>query len=593
MAFDVFISYSSKDRETVAAIAAYLERDLVVWWDRELIAGTNFKKDIFDKLSNTGAVLVVWSANAATSPWVEWESLEALRQGRVVIPIMLDATPLPNHLAGIDGIVLRDWDRRSQDRELVQLARDIRLHKRAAAKPSGDAVAGAVDSQAQSRDTPALTVIGFLAALLLLLSRDTSTETLLWAAALIASPLAIAALAQYAKSRIPLQAFNFSQGLISGAVVVGLLSGTGLLIRTVVSSQTPKVMAPSAPPAKPTVDPLREAREAGRAEFATTLDLGAAYHQGSKFCARTRRIFRTSAASSDQAAFEEIVAALVADTIGAEEIRDIYGAGCLNGDWQSLRQSAHAGDMGLDVPFATEAGQQSNALRQLLEKGEFDAARQLLMRLASHDAAALNHLGILDALGLGAGADPNRAYLLFQKAASAGHLPAEANLALCQLFGIGTYLDPAAGAHQFEQVLKRGLDIEKSLWLLKVGTNLMSISSFSELVQTLSLERNRSPIADVVLGVLAARGLTRPPCTMPCAEEVRARIESLRKSGENALARFLEASSRASEGTRAAASSAQGLPGAFGRVEEQWKRPVETPRPPRPPAPPPRPKPHR
>ncbi len=195
---------------------------------------------------------------------------------------------------------------------------------------------------------------------------------------------------------------------------------------------------------------------------------------------------------------------------------------------------------------------------------------------------ASGNLGAVQ-LGLGAGADPNRGYLLFEKAARAGNLAAEANLALCQIFGIGTYLDPSAGAERLRNVIERGLNLEASFWLLRTGTNLVRDHAFSELMQRLNHERG--PVADVVLGVLASRGLSRPPCTMPCTEEVRARIEALTSRGEKSLVRFLEAVRAAAHGPAAVMAAANGLPGVVGsaRRERTAKRGLVSHPAPRPP----------
>lgn len=577
MGFDVFISYSSKDREAVAAIAAFLERDLLVWWDRELVSGMDYEQDIFAKLARTGAVLVVWSTNAAASPWVEKEAREALARKLVVIPVLLDTTPLPDYLQSIDGIVLRDWNRRSEERELVQLARDIRLHRSASAKPTGEAVATGL--AVTGADTPMTTVAGFFLAMIFLLIHDTTLQTLAWSAALIAIPLAMAFAAEKGKARVPIAASKFARGLVAGAMVVGALSLVGAAIRTGVEYQLrsagyrpdPSVVAKEAAERadkKRLNDEIREAQDARRAEFAKAVDLGESYASSIGQCEAWRQSTGTS--------FEDLVRSLLLNENVEDArtiVRIIYGAGCLEGDWQRLRNSASnnatAGAVQhavVEVPFIAASDRWSEDLRMFLEKGEFDTARQELMTKAATDSAlALHQLGILDVLGLGQGADPNRGFLLFEKAARRGHLAAEANLALCQIFGIGTYLDPSAGAERLRNAIERGLSPEASFWLLKTGANLVREHSFSELMQRLNHER--SSIADVVLGVLASRGLSRPPCTMPCTDEVRLRVEALTSKGERSLARYVEAISAAARGPSAVRDAANGLPGVVGTAK--------------------------
>jgi hypothetical protein len=122
MTVQVFVSYSRKDFRFVKSIVAFLEKQFVVWWDDDIVGGTDFTTDIFKKIDKSQVAVVVWSANAATSEWVRNESQAAVERTGVifgppphpftlnrgpdlftllgfgsykVIPILLDGTPLP------------------------------------------------------------------------------------------------------------------------------------------------------------------------------------------------------------------------------------------------------------------------------------------------------------------------------------------------------------------------------------------------------------------------------------------------------------------------------------------------------------------
>ncbi|MES1203734.1 MAG: toll/interleukin-1 receptor domain-containing protein, partial [Pseudomonadota bacterium] len=59
---DVFISYSSEDRERVRPLAEALEqRGLSVWWDRAQAAGDEYAWTIQKALDEARVVVVVWS----------------------------------------------------------------------------------------------------------------------------------------------------------------------------------------------------------------------------------------------------------------------------------------------------------------------------------------------------------------------------------------------------------------------------------------------------------------------------------------------------------------------------------------------------
>jgi hypothetical protein len=133
MSVDVFISYCREDIAVVEQIAALLEQQFVVWWDHDLVGGTDYKADIFEKIDKTRVALVVWSAKAATSRWVVNESRAAVRC-TTCIPILLDRTPLPPHLAHVSAVDLRTRDGTHDVHALQKLARDIALYRARATK---------------------------------------------------------------------------------------------------------------------------------------------------------------------------------------------------------------------------------------------------------------------------------------------------------------------------------------------------------------------------------------------------------------------------------------------------------------------------
>ena len=97
---DVFISYKQRMRPKVALIAKSLEAlGVSVWFDAELRAGKSFGAVINTELSRAGCVIVCWTPDAFAAEdgsdisWVEGEATSA-RERRVIVPIMLERTPL-------------------------------------------------------------------------------------------------------------------------------------------------------------------------------------------------------------------------------------------------------------------------------------------------------------------------------------------------------------------------------------------------------------------------------------------------------------------------------------------------------------------
>lgn len=82
-----------------------------VWMDiNHLEAGESIQGSIDEALRQVDVVLAVWSKQASKSNGVEAELTTCQRVERIVIPCLIDDTPLSGHLNGILGIDFRVWD---------------------------------------------------------------------------------------------------------------------------------------------------------------------------------------------------------------------------------------------------------------------------------------------------------------------------------------------------------------------------------------------------------------------------------------------------------------------------------------------------
>lgn len=121
---DVFISYARNDIGTAERVLRVLaEFGLDVWTDSSLEIGTDWARALGDELASARCVLVLWSATSASSAWVERESAAAAAQSAVVIPVLLDDTPLPLHLAHIQAADLRSFRNGTGDQQQADLIR--------------------------------------------------------------------------------------------------------------------------------------------------------------------------------------------------------------------------------------------------------------------------------------------------------------------------------------------------------------------------------------------------------------------------------------------------------------------------------------
>ena len=96
MNHDVFISYSSHDKEAAQAICHTLEQNEIRCWmaPRDIPPGSEYGDLIDEAIKSCTVVVVLFSETAATSLWVKGELNIAFEEQKVIIPFRLDKTPL-------------------------------------------------------------------------------------------------------------------------------------------------------------------------------------------------------------------------------------------------------------------------------------------------------------------------------------------------------------------------------------------------------------------------------------------------------------------------------------------------------------------
>ena len=115
----VFLSYSSKDRDTVSAIAtAYQMAGVEHFWDRaSLKSGEEWHPRLRREIDRADLFHLCWSKAAADSEWVQKEAEHALTRrrknsGRPEITVqMLDGPPWAPHPSSLDAINFDDFVR--------------------------------------------------------------------------------------------------------------------------------------------------------------------------------------------------------------------------------------------------------------------------------------------------------------------------------------------------------------------------------------------------------------------------------------------------------------------------------------------------
>lgn len=106
---DVFISYSRKDRPVAEAIAAQLTQlGLDVWWDRDLLAGEDYRKKTARVIGKVAVAIVVWSRRSIDSQWVVGEA-SAARERKILLPVSIDGVTPPLDFRSFNTIDMSSW----------------------------------------------------------------------------------------------------------------------------------------------------------------------------------------------------------------------------------------------------------------------------------------------------------------------------------------------------------------------------------------------------------------------------------------------------------------------------------------------------
>jgi len=126
MTIDVFISYSRNDKDFAGRLAAQLEDDFNVWWDRDLVGGQDYTQALMDAIDRGSTTLIILSYASIQSEWVAKETERALLNSRV-IPVRIDNSEIPANLAEKHCLQIDPTAELNSQDALLQLKRDIRL----------------------------------------------------------------------------------------------------------------------------------------------------------------------------------------------------------------------------------------------------------------------------------------------------------------------------------------------------------------------------------------------------------------------------------------------------------------------------------
>jgi hypothetical protein len=92
VAFDVFISYASKDKIVADAMCARLESAGIRCWiaPRDIVAGTSYGEAIIEAIRGAKVMVLVFSSNANASGHIPKEVERAVSRGVAILPFRIE-----------------------------------------------------------------------------------------------------------------------------------------------------------------------------------------------------------------------------------------------------------------------------------------------------------------------------------------------------------------------------------------------------------------------------------------------------------------------------------------------------------------------
>jgi uncharacterized membrane protein YhaH (DUF805 family) len=122
---DVFISYAREDKALADQIArALTARGLQVFWDIDIPPGRTWADYTEEKLAQSKAMIVLWTATSTKSQWVREEARMGRDRG-TLIPVLLDGTPAPFGFGEVQAANLSTWRGEPNHPDFVRFANAV------------------------------------------------------------------------------------------------------------------------------------------------------------------------------------------------------------------------------------------------------------------------------------------------------------------------------------------------------------------------------------------------------------------------------------------------------------------------------------
>lgn len=142
----LFLSYKSEDRTRAERLVHALEAaGIEVWWDQNLGAGDDWRRQLGERLDAAACVLVLWSQKSAgpEGRFVQDEASRAIRRG-TYLPVLLDDVELPLGFGAVQAHPMVGWQGNARDPRLKALLERVAIQLERPPAPPPAAARGPV-----------------------------------------------------------------------------------------------------------------------------------------------------------------------------------------------------------------------------------------------------------------------------------------------------------------------------------------------------------------------------------------------------------------------------------------------------------------
>jgi hypothetical protein len=122
---DIFISYKNERRKAAEHLAAVLRLcGYSVWFDYQLVKGSDFGLQIDSKIREAQALVALWCSLSVSSRWV-MEEVDLAHERGILIPVKIEPCDLPVGFRRQDYIDLSSWDGSPRSHQLDPLIKAL------------------------------------------------------------------------------------------------------------------------------------------------------------------------------------------------------------------------------------------------------------------------------------------------------------------------------------------------------------------------------------------------------------------------------------------------------------------------------------